>query len=234
MKRYLFTIGHDVITALSPEEVAATCRDLDELGLYHLPYPEVDIEFEGRDVIRWVDKDGNFSNCEGVVDGKSDMKLFCRFKGISLEENHPFSVWVIEPRSNHTEDITKYGGKDKETGELINPNLRRHLVASGLIALLATRNVVKTTKENKLGGLGIGCKKNPYTSVTTISLPKEMSDDTEHSPTGEHRRPHFRRGHIRRQHYGPAMAFEKKIWIEPVFVNADPDWVDKRERYNVG
>jgi hypothetical protein len=46
--------------------------------------------------------------------------------------------------------------------------------------------------------------------------------------------PHLRRGHIRqRQHYGPGNHFVKKIWIAPVFVNADPDFVNQRAAYNV-
>lgn len=32
---------------------------------------------------------------------------------------------------------------------------------------------------------------------------------------------HFRRGHFRRQHYGPERAFQKRIFVAPVVVNAD-------------
>lgn len=35
------------------------------------------------------------------------------------------------------------------------------------------------------------------------------------------------------QHFGPKNELRKKIWIEPVFVNADEDWVAARTAYNV-
>ncbi len=116
----------------------------------------------------------------------------------------------------------------------------QHQVRDFLIVMLATRNVRKTTTVDKLAKLGIGrnrkqSAKHRYTHVTTISLPRpeEMEDDHEHKATGIAKAPHLRRGHIRNQHYGPKGGYVKRIWIEPVFVNADPDFVSKRTAYNL-
>jgi hypothetical protein len=111
-------------------------------------------------------------------------------------------------------------------------------IASILITLLATRNAVKETTRNKAARLGIGGKKpgstKRYEYVTTITVPAaaEMEDDAEHAP-GIKRAAHLRRGHIRRQHYGPRNQMVKLKFINPVFVNADADWVSTRAAYNV-
>lgn len=120
-------------------------------------------------------------------------------------------------------------GIDKET-------LRANL-CNFLIAMLATRNAVKERREDKLAKLGIGKRKykHRFRYTTTISLPRdsEMESDPDHPP-GKGKAPHLRRGHIRRnQRYGPKNAFVRAVWIAPVFVNADPDFVSERGAYNV-
>ncbi len=44
---------------------------------------------------------------------------------------------------------------------------------------------------------------------------------TEYHQSGEHNRPHWRRGHFRKQHHGKQNALTKIIWLEPVLVNAE-------------
>jgi hypothetical protein len=39
--------------------------------------------------------------------------------------------------------------------------------------------------------------------------------------TGRSPRPHFRRGHLRRQRYGEGRALSKLVWIKPILVNAE-------------
>ena len=79
---------------------------------------------------------------------------------------------------------------------------------------------------------GIG-KRNPYTRVTTIRVPntRYLPDDEDHPPTGRTVRAHFRRGFVRQQHYGKGNELIKKVWIAPVFVNADGDWVGEPDQY---
>jgi len=42
-----------------------------------------------------------------------------------------------------------------------------------------------------------------------------------------------RRGHIRSQHYGVNNSEVKKIFIHPIFVNADDGWIDAKKTYRV-
>jgi hypothetical protein len=132
---------------------------------------------------------------------------------------------------------------DAKTGRSANitsaPELRFSLGFSNLvlqdllIALLATRNVEKSTRENKLKRLGIGKKADRFDFITTVALPKHLDDDEDHPPTGSAKAPHLRRGHIRRQHFGEGNQQVKKIWVAPVFVNADPGFVGGRQAYRI-
>lgn len=53
-----------------------------------------------------------------------------------------------------------------------------------------------------------------------VTTPKPAADGASAAPTGRTTAPHRRRGHWRRQHYGPARSQTKRIRIAPVLVNA--------------
>ena len=95
----------------------------------------------------------------------------------------------------------------------------------------------KAERVSKLAQLGIG-KKRPeprYSYTTTISISyADIQDDGTGTRPGHTKRPHLRRGHVREQHWGPANQFVKKIFVEPIFVNSDGEFVSSlRERYNI-
>jgi hypothetical protein len=104
-----------------------------------------------------------------------------------------------------------------------------------LIAVLAARNVVKhVSKKTHLGPPARGSKFRGadgtiYLSSTRLSLPAEMECEGE----GTKKRSHFRRGHIHTVAVGHGRGAREKRWFEPVFVNADPDFVTKLQRYKV-
>jgi hypothetical protein len=208
---HLFQADLATATALSREEVVATCEALEELDLYRLPYPRVDVRIPADAILR-VTNGASFGP-EGLI----------TMKGLSLEPNAPRPTLLFTWASNkrwHGHDFT----------DLMPPDMPADL-CDFLITLLATRNAVKTTKHHKSAKLGIG--KSPYEYVTTISLPQDLEDDEDHKPTGKTVCAHLRRGHIRRQHYGPAREYVKRIWIAPIFVNADKDYVATRTAYNI-
>lgn len=230
----LFRISSETWKTLSPEEIQATIDGLREMGLYRLPYEAVDIELvDQANNIRWFrEEDATLWNDEVFFkDGKLIdpylMGTMCIcLTGVTLSpQGDDYLIGV-----DKIEVVSSRGWKSDVVLDAFNLSN----AINGLIALLATRNVVKTTKEDKLARLGIGIRrKHKHRYITTISLPPEMEADADHPPRGGHKAPHWRRGHIRRQHYGPKLAFEKRVWIEPTFVNADPEWVDTREAYNV-
>jgi hypothetical protein len=103
-----------------------------------------------------------------------------------------------------------------------------------LVVALATKGAHKERKIDNLVRMGIGKKdgrRHLYT--TTITVAEVEKPEGVATATGRTMRAHLRRGHVRRQHYGPGNEFSKKIFIEPVFVNSDKEYVSLRDRYSV-
>ena len=112
------------------------------------------------------------------------------------------------------------------------------IVCRLLIVTLATKNHVKEERVNKDIARGRFNKSKAYRKdypiTTTISIGKITETYESKGGTGLKKRPHMRRGHIRTQHYGPNNELTQKIFIQPVFVNADEGWIEERRAYNVG
>lgn len=242
--RQLFIIGHDALAAVSDEEVVATVAGLKEVGLYHLPYDRVAVRFLTDDCVLpynpdvasiGLDRRFNFWQAD---DGRWHSKMgpahYIEFRNINLR-GEPASMWCVHDGSDTGWRPYEFNADNKTGASSLDDMSER--TADILITLLATRNAVKETVEHKTAKLGIGGKQpgstRRYQYVTTIGVPKELEDDVEHKPTGATRAAHLRRGHIRRQHYGPGNQFVKTKWIAPVFVNADPSFVNTRAAYNV-
>lgn len=208
----LFVIGSGVFQAVSIEEADATAEALKELDLYKLPYDKVDMQFLFDDIAVSRETGEKFPQMVGPCGG-------VRFTDVTTAGyGKVYTTWG----NKVIQDITLEVG-DKNPG----------FPARFLIAVLATRNIVKRTKEHKLAKLGIG-KNRTYRYSTTITLPVELDDDPDHVPQeGQPKCPHLRRGHIRRQHWGRMNSCIKQIWIAPVFVNADKDYISTRTHYNL-
>lgn len=239
----LFIIAPQTLAAADKDEVDKTVAALREMGLYHLPFPKVDVQFavDMPDEMR-LPKGTDISTVYKIIEGKARVLtaakkptcIACRFIGLSTEGTIDGLVMEMYPPDFR-------GGKivegDPSTVMTANNGKVIRDMCDVLIVLLATRNAQKTVRENKLVKLGIGRKhkgcERGYARITTITLPEEMENDSEHPPTGRTVCAHLRRGHIRRQHYGPQRSFIKQIWIEPVFVNADETFVSQRKGYNL-
>lgn len=206
----LFIIPADLIASVAENEVEATARDLRELGLFKLPYETVDIQMPADNVIKTA------SGAKLGPDG-----IFT-LHGLSIDPGRPIrSAFTWTTNRKWSFDLGPY---------VVDEDLIRRQMCDLLITLLATRNVIKSTTICKAARLGIGKGRHEYT--TTLSLPREPDRDPT-VPTGREVAPHLRRGHIRRQHYGPRNSFVKSIWIDPVIVNADKEFVSTRKAYNV-
>lgn len=74
-------------------------------------------------------------------------------------------------------------------------------------------------------GKGFGSKNNslPW-EPTWLGLKGDRNEDFFALPStriGRSPRPHFRRGHLRRQRYGEGRSLSKLIWIKPTLINAE-------------
>lgn len=205
----LFILSYEVIMAVTIEEAEATAAQLKELGLYHLPYEKVDIQMP------W----------DGIAINADTGKPFPAKLGPEAY------IRLLDVTTDGAKKIAAGCGKVYREDIACNPSQIDNF-ATLLIVLLATKNIIKTVKHCKLAKRGIGkCK---YEYSTTLSIPKILDDDPDNATPGKPKAPHLRRGHIRRQHYGPRNSFIKSIWIEPCFVNADADFVSTRTHYNFG
>lgn len=114
------------------------------------------------------------------------------------------------------------------------PNYFQWLVRESmwrLWASLSARNVVKDVcvrphgRKTKYG-------QPKHTHVTTIRAPKVLYESSG-AGSGAAVRPHFRRGHIREQPFGQGRQGRKRIWIEPLFINGDSEYVGAPKTYKV-
>lgn len=223
----LFIIHPAAWRALSPEAVDATVASLKELDLYRLPYDRVAVQIGFDEAFEPNPTAGP------AVRQKLGPRSVVLFHGLSLT-SYERCEYIFTP----TRSVTSLPGPEATAvpGERLAGTIAPNRLVDGLITLLATKNAVKERRESKLAALGIG-KRNPlrrFRYSTTITVPEELEADPEHPPTGRTVCPHLRRGHIRRQHYGPGRAYVKQVWIEPCFVNADPGFVSTRAAYNLG
>jgi hypothetical protein len=227
----LFIIGKETIEAASVSEIEHTYADLKELNLHHLPYPRCVVRVPARAPVsdEWVMK-------RRSRPGWIDPYLIKYRDGFMFDIPWGwFECRLYEPRGvdlyieekNVTDFEKEDGSKDWELKTCAK-------VEQLLVVLLATKNAHKITHVDKLACMGIGTKRHHrFAYTTTISVPTDARDDEHLATPGKPKRAHLRRGHIRRQRFGPGFEFIKKIWIAPIFVNADEDFVDSRGAYNV-
>jgi hypothetical protein len=240
----LFLISTSVWEALSFEEVEATFRDMQELGLAEPPYRRFTVGVMASSCIKFMEHDDDPTSAlsldpnspfNGMAYHHFDMDASPIMR-LELEGNKLWpGVWSVEkriaeclsPKTNTEDQIQWYKQQyDKSTQDLYR----------AFIVLLATRNIEKRTIHNRLAKFGVGKHKAKYT--TTLDLGKVVEaayegERPEPGHTSKHLRPHLRRGHIRRQHYGPNSEMIKQVFIQPVFVNADPTFIANRTAYNV-
>lgn len=256
MKQQLFILDRDMLYRMSDTEVNKTFFDMVELGIAHPPYPDLTIQVPAGAVMSTYNKmavpgDGKTISWDEAVQsgamkdpvGICDMPCRFVYTEVSLAPMPTYDCeMLVDVQSDgRWKNVGEYL-KDDDQDETISPFLESFKLAAGqihrmLIVLLATKNVKREVVHNKLAKFGYKRKVRggdyAYTTTLRIGLMTEDAHDAKREASGEHRRPHLRRGHVRNQAYGPGLAYHRKIFIQPVFVNGYVDEVDGRSAYNV-
>jgi hypothetical protein len=257
-QRQRFVISPEIFKSVSPEEVDATWKDMIDLNIDKPPYHHFDLEIDGSNVFasnRTIVPAGTpYHDFEDLID-EAVMKAKIVQEGvfnvifkINFSENYKeFTIGAY--LDNYDGNSYKFEiNVEKNLASIRTPKQQIDCRATELegtacsmlkllIVLLATKNIEKKIKIDKLAKLGIGKHKHrPY--MTTYLHIGKVTESISRSgepggATGVHRRPHLRRGHKREQRYGLGLKYTKSIFIQPVFVNADKEWIGDRSEYRV-
>lgn len=229
----LFRLSHEIWDATTREEIKKTVDDMYELNIFHPPFKKFAIQVQLKFLQKMLNGEnlGPMEKCSIVYHFESlgNFDMTCLLTLIDHENK------ILVEKSTIDSMIKKH------------PEYKKLILAfavSGmdimetLIVLLATKNHVKEEKLDKDIARGRYNKKQAYRKdypiTTKISIGKITEAYESKVGTGSSKRPHLRRGHIRTQHYGPSNELTQKIFIQPVFVNADEGWIAERRAYNVG
>lgn len=205
----LFVLDDSIFETMTREDAFETHCGLMDMGLAHLPADVVDVRFR-----------------IGAVPALRELKAWAHDpKQLTVTLGEDF--YTITTPGMAGVDVEMLPEKDRVAIDTMVFDVLRYLVVS-----LATKNTEKKVVTRTPGKIARdGSLK--HTHVTTLRVPKIQYLPGEGPSTGREVKPHFRRGHIRMQPFGEGRQERKRIWIEPLFVKADPEFIDAQKVYKV-
>lgn len=240
----MFRLVPDIFDSINLDDIDATANDMWEMGIFYPPFEKFIITVKSSFIAKmmldkqYVRKYGE----KGSQDlnrywSAKDMELFFYFSSdLQREGDNPLGA-IVGVKIGRSKEINWFAeiGMSKQLRDV-----SRHVggrLFEILIVLLATPNADKKVTENSLRGKFQRTRQDAQSSeyTTTIRIGKITETYSGGNlGTGMKKRPHLRRGHIRRQRVGEGRAEVKKIFIPPMFVNADENWIkNERKEYKV-
>jgi len=230
---HLFRLDLKILDAVDPEDWKSTWQSMKDMDLLRDPFDyyviECSLAFVDRFVCEMIKTDDIMTLDEKNTAGSTTM-LF-QYKVEDDETSLDIIMDTVRGKivmsSISNDRINK---KTKECFFSIGQLLRNFL-----FVMLAIKNTDKQTVKNTLSSAKNRVRKDAkyYCETTTIKIGQITENYKSNGSGGGTIRPHMRRGHIRMQHYGKNNEETKKIFIQPVFVNADEGWIAKQKNYRV-
>jgi hypothetical protein len=233
--RQLFRISDSIWDSISFNDMKKTVKDMNEMGLALPPFKSLAIEVKLKffeKLAQSLDKKSNVTS-EHYNDRLYLEVDFDDPTQSIYEGDVSWGAHIID--ENGRISLDNLHDRDETYTEWVLMTLT--LCMQLLIVLLATKNTKIERIVNKQLMRGKFNKSQEYRLkfpiTTTISIGKITETYTQDGEDIRNVRPHLRRGHLRTQHYGPKNELTKKIFIQPVFVNASEGWIAERKAYNI-
>lgn len=226
--KHLFTIGEDVWNSVDFDTLRDTAFAMNDAGLLHMPYPEVDVQ--------------------GTITKHALKQIFCNISEETPIKSYTFRYFAAEKLEDvrfafkmgdkfvDIDDFVSEYVKQGKTVKEANNSLRQmaSYYAITLLVLLATKNAKKTTEKIKKHGPKSRKRPREYDYITTIKIGKITETQRGDGDGQSSVRPHLRRGHIRNQRVGKGLSEVRPIFIQPCFINADESWINnQRKEYRI-
>lgn len=228
----LFKIASNIFESITLDDVDRTFHDMHTLGIFYPPFNHFSIQANAMYILNLMRQDFKEEMDLSLKDGETIRKK----KQIMFEYVYKDSGLVTymsssEDGSNFF-DMPRdfYEGKQGEMSKFLSLETYKLL-----IVLLSTKNIKKETETcNKPNSRNRRERTmSKYASVTTIKIGTITETARSSNGNGSPVRPHLRRGHIRSQPYGKGKSEVKRIFIQPMFINADQGWINSQKEYRV-
>lgn len=249
--RHLFVIGHNVFKSIDKKSLEQTLDAMFDLGIYHPPFKKIDIRIDSKvkDFFSWINAmpTEDFDDNENISwtwmydfyvdDENHELFNYAVNRGFGFEDEK--TSFISAYKSGFVEQMMKIENlstlEDGCRFFIENERSLANRVLELLVASLAIKNIEKTTIEHKkFEKIKTNKTSQIYKYITTLKIGKITETYRSDGSSNTTVKPHMRRGHIRNQHFGIGNKEIKKIFIQPVFVNADEGWIaNEREHYKV-